>query len=127
VTRREGEAAGLPGAACRPDAPAGHDLLDTAQVGVLREVFSDADWHDMIDSFRAAAAAEIDRLHAALRQRAPHAVAAHTIKGLALNMGAGHLANRAGRIEAAPAQEAAGIIAGLHEDLAATISAMLAV
>jgi signal transduction histidine kinase/DNA-binding response OmpR family regulator len=112
-------AAAATGAAAMPA-----HLIDTAQTRDLREALGDALWRDMLVSFRDAAITQINILHQQVAAGDDPAAPAHALKGIAFNMGAQELGDRARMIETAPPAEAARLVATLETCLTASFAAL---
>jgi signal transduction histidine kinase/CheY-like chemotaxis protein/HPt (histidine-containing phosphotransfer) domain-containing protein len=103
-------------------------LLDAAQVAELTGSLSAESWERIVASFAEAADAEIDHIVDAIDRHESPARAAHTLKGLAWNMGAQLLGNLAKEIETAERadlQRIAGDLRPLRERSVAALTAKI--
>ena len=97
-----------------PEEPLGTDpLLDADQVAELTGSLSPESWARLIVSFGRSADVEIEIIIDAIDKALSPARAAHTLKGIAWNMGALSLGNLARELETSPGQ-AADLAAGLR-------------
>ena len=96
-------------------------LLDAAVTGPLREALGDADWEALVASFAASA-------HDALDEAAEtgHARALHALKGVAWNVGARRLGDRAAALERLPAGAMRAGLPALRRLLEASLAALRA-
>ncbi len=78
------------------------DLLDVDQVALLLEILTAEDWRISLDSFAEAGREAVDSLIAQAKDGKPHHRQAHTLKGMALNLGAAALGHQARTLEKAP-------------------------
>lgn len=78
------------------------DLLDRKQIDLLLEVLTAEDWQMSLASFAESGRQTIDTLIVQARAGEAHHRAAHTLKGMALNLGAAALGRLAKELEHAP-------------------------
>jgi signal transduction histidine kinase/CheY-like chemotaxis protein/HPt (histidine-containing phosphotransfer) domain-containing protein len=85
-----------------PLAPSADEaLLDQGQIDILMEVLEPEDWENSLSSFAENGRITIDALVAQARAGEPHNRSAHTLKGMALNLGAAAVGNLAKELETA--------------------------
>lgn len=106
-----------------PESQPQSGLLDRKQAGSVAEALG-PDWSHTVDTFARSAEAQIRTLVEALHGGGNFAVAAHTLKGVAWNVGAKRLGDMALAIESASAEEARHIATGLDQVLGDTIAAL---
>jgi PAS domain S-box-containing protein len=92
-------------------APDGDGLLDRDQIDAMVEAIGPEGWQEAIQGFDAAALMEIGLVLAALEGEQDYRRAAHSLKGIAWNVGAVKLGNLALAIERAETREEAGKLA----------------
>ncbi len=77
-------------------------LLDHEQIDILMEVLKPEDWESSLSGFAENGRITIDAMIAQARAGEPHNRSAHTLKGMALNLGAAAVGNLAKELENAP-------------------------
>ncbi len=95
----------MPSAAPPPSVPptsVDDDLLDHEQIGILMEVLEAEDWDSSLSGFAENGRTTIDALVSQARAGEAHNRSAHTLKGMALNLGAAAVGNLAKELEHAP-------------------------
>ncbi|SMH47917.1 PAS domain S-box protein [Azospirillum agricola] len=118
---REAEAEALPAAPPGPES-----LIDREQSESIAGVLGPEGWREAIDGLAASARKQIVTLHRALDGgEVEHRRVAHSLKGMAWNVGAKRLGAVAAEIEkAACLEEARPLVAGLEDLLARTLDAL---
>ncbi|WP_051340546.1 response regulator [Azospirillum halopraeferens] len=111
-----------PAPVCGP-APAEGDLLDADQVAAVAEVFG-PDWPATVDAFGRAAREQLGLIRAGAAGGGGHAAAAHTLKGVCRNMGAGRMGDAACVMERAPAAAVPDMADAVERHLEATLAAL---
>lgn len=106
-----------------PAAATSLNLLDMEQVTMMREALPE-DWPEIIEQFRLASEKQIEELQQALLTERPYKTYAHTLKGVALNVGAAKLAAMALTIEQDDAAAARRSVENLTATLRATVDAL---
>ncbi|WP_448204716.1 ATP-binding protein [Azospirillum sp. sgz302134] len=99
------------------------DLIDTEQMQALVDALGAEGWQETLAAFSDSARNYIEQLGACLAAGEEHKRAAHTLKGLAWNVGAKRLGDQALALEDAPPGEAAGLAAALDGILGETLEA----
>ncbi len=104
-----------------PDAGAADNLLDRDQVDSVRDALGPEDWGRALDGFVRTAGEHVEQIADALEAGEECRRAAHTLKGLAWNVGAKRLGDLAMAVETASPEEARALVPDLRRTLAATI------
>lgn len=78
------------------------DLLDGEQVAILMQVLSAEDWRITLDSFNEAGRATVEAMIVQAQAGEDHHRTAHTLKGMALNLGTAALGQLTHKLERAP-------------------------
>jgi two-component system, sensor histidine kinase len=102
------------------------ELLDMEQTETLVTVLGASDWRDCVDSFAESGRAQIEAAAAIADEGGSPKIPAHTLKGMAVNVGARRLADVARRLEKCPPEEAGELIALLPELLERSVKALRA-
>jgi PAS domain S-box-containing protein len=98
-------------------------LLDIEQAQAICSGLGREDWNTAFEKFVETAKGRITEIKAAIEEGRPHQRAAHSLKGVAWNVGAKGLGDSAYAIEKLDCVEAAPAAAKLDEVLAATLKA----
>jgi HPt (histidine-containing phosphotransfer) domain-containing protein len=96
------------------------------QTETLVTVLGPDDWRECIDAFAESAQKQIEAAAAVVAEGGSPKTPAHTLKGMAVNVGARRLADVARRLEKCPPEEAGGFIALLPELLDRSVKALRA-
>ncbi len=115
-----------PAPAPNPAEVPANGLLDHDQANSIVDALGLDDWRDAISGFARTADEQVRLIADALETGAEHQRPAHTLKGLAWNVGAKQLGDLALAIERAAPDEARGLAAGLNRVLADTVAAFKA-
>lgn len=107
-------------------APPANKLLEPAQIVMLREALGQEGWEEAVADFAVNTEDEIGRVRKTAATPVEVSLAAHSLKGVALNMGAHRLALLAAQIEKAAPAQASALAKELEDTLDATITAMRA-
>ncbi|MBP2292925.1 PAS domain S-box protein [Azospirillum rugosum] len=109
-----------------PAAETADGLLDREQVDSIRDALGPEDWGRALDGFVRTAGDHVGQIAAALEAGDGFQRVAHTLKGLAWNVGAKRLGDLALAVETATPDEARALVPELRRTLAATVESLTA-